>query len=102
MLSGQNASPRWSTDRIRAERIDEYHSLPRQPIDIRSLVDLGTICANGLQRMIVGEDHDNVWPSVSGQCVKAGRPSEPTSDDDDEHATPRLAAAPKDRRFAST
>src|SRR5207244_505036 len=69
VFAGEDDGPARRADRIRAEAVAKEHALLRQLIDVRRPVYLRAIRANGMGRMIVAEDEENVRP----RCTEGER-----------------------------
>jgi hypothetical protein len=76
MLTGLYHRPAWSADGIGAERISEDHPLLRQPVYIGSLINYRAVSADGLQRVIIGKDKNNIGPSDSIRRLFVGAVSQ--------------------------
>jgi|GEM_PF-1998052 len=64
ILPRQNRSPRRSTNRIRTKAILQPHSLARNPVDIRRLIDLAPISGNRMRRMVIRHHKQDVRPRM--------------------------------------
>ncbi len=60
VLARQDAGPAWPANGVGAEVRLKEGSLLGNPVDVRGLVDLGSISRDGLGRMIVREDEHDV------------------------------------------
>ena len=71
VLPGQDCRTARGADGVRAEAIRESHSLFREPVDIRCLVDAAAVRRNCVGGMIVGHDEDDI--GRCGALLRAGR-----------------------------
>ena len=81
MFASQYAGARWPTDRIRTKRILEDGALTGQSVNVGSRSNVGqraTVCRNCLDRVIIGEDKQDIWPLwLPRVCSNATISSEP-------------------------
>ena len=64
MFSCEDAGPRGSANRVCTERVGEHSAFFGNAIDIRSLIDARTVGPDGLDRMVVAENKDDVGSLV--------------------------------------
>jgi hypothetical protein len=62
ILSGQEGRPTRRAYRIRYKGIQESRAFPSQPIEMRCFIHSGTIRRNGVLRVIVRKDKQDVGP----------------------------------------
>ena len=62
VLAGQNRGAARRADRVRGKHVREQRALAGQPIDVRRLVDARPVGADGVRRVVVGHDEDDVGP----------------------------------------
>ena len=62
VLAGQDAGPAGRADRVDAEAGVETHALLGEAVEVRRLVDPAAIGADGVCRMVVGHDIEDVGP----------------------------------------
>ena len=60
ILAGEDAGAAGSTDRVGDEAVVELHSSGGNSVDVRGLVYLAAIGADGMGGVIVGHDEDDV------------------------------------------
>jgi hypothetical protein len=82
VLTGQDRSAAWRADRVGREDARQHRALTRQPIDIRRLVDTRPIRANGMCRVVVAHDKDDVGPVGARRLCRRAHWPEPEGNDD--------------------
>ena len=66
VLAGQDAGPAGRADRVDAEAGVQPHALAGDAVEIRRLVDPAAVGADGVCRMVVGHDEQDVRPRGCG------------------------------------
>src|SRR5262245_39029544 len=61
VFSGENRGTAGRANGIHGETIHKAHSLFREAVDARCLIDLAAVGADGVRRVIIGHDEENVW-----------------------------------------
>ena len=69
ILPRQQGRPTWRADRIRDKRIDKSSSVVGESVEMRSLIDLGTIRGDRMLGVVVGEDKDDIRSFRSQQSL---------------------------------
>lgn len=68
MRSGQNGSTRRCTYAVRDVAVIEEHAFFCYTVEVWGMIDTRTICRDGLRRVVVRHDEDDVWPVLSRHC----------------------------------
>lgn len=67
VLPSQNDCATGAADGVGDITLLEKHTFICQPIHVRCGVDLRTISADGVRRVVIGEDEQDVWPLRGGK-----------------------------------
>ncbi len=60
VLAGEDGGAAGRADRVGDEGVAEQHALGGQPVDVRRLVDARAVGADGVGRVVVGEDQQDI------------------------------------------
>src|SRR5205823_861921 len=63
---GQNGGPAGRADRVGDEALREAHAFLREAVEVRRLVDLAAVSADGVGGVVVGHDVEDVRPGIGG------------------------------------
>ena len=73
VLAREDAGPAGRADRVDAEAGIQAHALLGDAVEVRRLVDPAAIGADGVRRMVVGHDVENVGPRRDIGSVQCGQ-----------------------------
>src|SRR6266850_1010470 len=77
IFAGENARAARAANRVYRETVQESHSLFGDTIQIRRLIDLASITAHRMGRMIVGHDEEDIWTLRRLRLGRNGRQAYP-------------------------